>query len=154
MRGPHSRGTLSLLGQQMDRVSQQTRSRIMAAIRSKDTEPEMRVRRLVHAMGYRYRLHVKSLPGSPDLAFPGRHKVIFVNGCFWHQHNCRLGRKRPKSRVDYWHPKLSRNKLRDAENRRSLRKLGWRVMTIWECQTKPEKLTWLRPRIAQFLEAS
>src|SRR5690348_17020639 len=92
----------------------------MRRIRKKDTKPELAVRRMAHAMGYRYRLHRRHLPGTPDLVFPARSKVIFVHGCFWHQHDCRLGNKKPSANIGYWHPKLSRNVQRDAENRSRL----------------------------------
>ena len=108
----------------------------MRLIGSKDTKPEMLLRRLVHSMGYRYRLHVKDLPGKPDLVFRGRKKVIFVHGCFWHQHaNCREGRV-PSSRKSYWEPKLARNKQRDEEHLKELKRLVWRTMVIWECQLR------------------
>lgn len=108
----------------------------MRRIRKTDTKPEMVVRRLVHCMGYRYRLHRRDLPGTPDLVFPARRKVIFVHGCFWHQHDCTLGRKKPSANPDYWHPKLARNVERDGENRRRLTALGWDVLVIWECETR------------------
>lgn len=110
----------------------------MAAIRSKDTKPELIVRRLVHSLGYRYRLHRKDLPGKPDLVFGPRKKAIFVHGCFWHQHDdpyCLDGRL-PKSRPDYWLPKLGRNQQRDKSNQKSLEASGWQVLTIWDCETK------------------
>ena len=91
---------------------------------------------MAHGMGYRYRLHRKDLPGKPDLAFPGRRKVIFVHGCFWHQHACPRGARSPKSSRDYWIPKLKRNKQRDAENQSRLREMGWKVLVIWECEMK------------------
>ena len=125
----------------------------MASIRSKDTTPELRVRSLVHTMGYRYRLHVRTLPGAPDLVFPRRRKVIFVHGCFWHRHRCKRGRPVPKTRSDYWLPKLEGNRLRDLQHRRQLRKLGWNVMIVWECQTQPRRIDWLASRIAAFLES-
>lgn len=106
----------------------------MARIRKFDTRPEMAVRRLVHARGYRYRLHASNLPGSPDLVFPRLRKVIFVHGCFWHRHGCRDGRKLPRGNHGYWVPKLARNVERDASNREKLRSLGWDVLVIWECQ--------------------
>lgn len=107
----------------------------MAAIRSKDTRPELVVRKLVHGMGYRYRLHVRSLPGTPDMVFASRRKVINVSGCFWHMHGC--GRCRlPATRRRYWAAKLARNKSRDQRTRRALRRLGWDVLVVWECQTK------------------
>jgi DNA mismatch endonuclease (patch repair protein) len=111
----------------------------------------MTVRRLVHRLGFRYALHRRDLPGSPDLVFPSRGRVIFVHGCFWHAHGvCRAGRNRPSSNQAYWIPKLNRNRERDAANRRCLRNLGWRVLVIWECQLKnPDRL---RARIARFFE--
>jgi DNA mismatch endonuclease (patch repair protein) len=107
----------------------------MRGNRARDTGPELAVRKLLSSLGYRYRLHRASLPGKPDVVFPGRKKAIFVHGCFWHQHeNCRLLSSRPKTNSSYWGPKLSRNKLRDAINQRELHALGWRSLVIWECQ--------------------
>ncbi|MGA7733562.1 MAG: very short patch repair endonuclease [Chloroflexia bacterium] len=120
----------------LDTLTPKQRSERMSRVRNKDTKPEMRVRRLVHSMGYRYRLHAPSLPGQPDLAFPSRRKVIFVHGCFWHRHddsNCHLARL-PKSRLDFWVPKLEGNKVRDREKQDKLRALGWDVLVVWECQ--------------------
>lgn len=111
-----------------------TRSQIMARIRSKDTQPEMIVRRLIYSLGYRYKLHKKDLPGKPDLVFFRRKKVIFVHGCFWHEHNCRAGLKKPKSNQGFWIPKLERNAQRDKENQDQLVKMGWKVLVIWECE--------------------
>lgn len=112
------------------------RSAQMALIRSRDTKPELRVRKALHAVGLRYRLHVRKLPGSPDLVFPSRHIAVFVHGCFWHQHpGCKAARM-PKSRLDFWQPKLDGNVARDRRNHRALRKLGWEVIIIWECQTR------------------
>jgi DNA mismatch endonuclease (patch repair protein) len=123
----------------------------MSRIRSANTKPEMVVRRLVHGMGYRYRLHAKALPGNPDLAFRARRKVIFIHGCFWHQHGCRHYRM-PRTRKDFWEPKLERNKARDAQVRREIHALGWQAMVIWECQIK--NLARLQDRITAFLETS
>lgn len=106
----------------------------MARIRKVDTQPEMVVRRAVHALGYRYRLHRRDLPGTPDLVFPRLHKIIFVHGCFWHRHNCRDGRKLPSSRPEYWGPKLARNVERHIRDTAKLRKLGWRILVVWECE--------------------
>lgn len=126
------------------------RSERMRRIRSYDTGPEMVVRRFVHAMGYRYRLHSKELPGRPDLVFRSRKKVIFVHGCFWHLHeSCRDGRI-PKSRQDYWQPKLLRNKKRDAEHLAALETSGWTVLTVWECETKD--LSVLQAKLRAFLQ--
>ena len=108
----------------------------MRRIRSKNTRPEMLVRKLIYSMGYRYRLHRKDLPGNPDLSFPGRRKVIFVHGCFWHQHEgCKLAHI-PKSNQSYWIPKLERTKKRDSCNIEKLKVLGWSVLVVWECETK------------------
>ena len=123
----------------------------MRRIRKTDTKPELAVRRLTHGMGYRYRLHRQDLPGTPDLVFPSRKKVILVHGCFWHQHDCRLGRKKPSANPDYWHPKLARTVARDGRNRERLCALGWDVLVIWECETKV--LTLLADRIRAYLEA-
>ena len=119
-----------------DTVTPKRRSEIMSGIRSKGMKPEMTVRRLLHGMGYRFRLHRRDLPGKPDLVFPGRRKVIFVHGCFWHQHGdsgCKIAR-RPKSNQEYWLPKLDRNVALDAEHQASLRGQGWDVLVIWECE--------------------
>lgn len=109
------------------------RSENMRAIRSKDTKPERAVRSLVHKLGYRFRLHRKGLPGKPDLVFPGRHKVVFVHGCFWHSHNCKAGLI-PKTNSDFWSAKLHRNQVRDRDNFDALRLLGWEVLAIWQCE--------------------
>lgn len=135
-----------------DTLTPEERSRRMSLVRAKDTKPEVRVRGLVHSLGYRYRLHVRKLPGCPDLVFPSRRKVIFVHGCFWHQHRCKMGNRMPKSRLDFWRPKLEGNKKRDARYRRELRRLGWRILVVWECQTHPNKLDKLAARIVMFLE--
>ncbi len=125
----------------------------MARIRSKDTKPEMIVRRLVYSMGFRYRLHKQELPGKPDLVFAKRKKVIFLHGCFWHRHDsagCKNGRL-PKSRLDYWLPKLERNAARDAKTTNELNALGWGQLVIWECQVKNHNLPTLREDIRRFL---
>jgi DNA mismatch endonuclease (patch repair protein) len=132
-----------------DPFSPEERSSIMRAVRGKDTTPELLVRRLTHALGYRFRLHAADLPGKPDLAFPARKKVIFVHGCFWHWHNCKRGRRMPKAHSDYWTAKLLRNQSRDRRHRRALRRQGWDVLVIWECQTKDAAR--LTARIAAFL---
>ena len=137
----------------MDTLSPQERSARMALVRNKDTKPEMRVRRLVSAMGYRYRLQYKKVPGRPDLAFPGRRKVIFVHGCFWHRHPdpaCPLARL-PKSRLDFWMPKLEGNRTRDLRKLQELEALGWSAYTVWECQLRDEES--LRESIRSFLDA-
>jgi len=111
----------------------------MSRIRSRDTSPEMVVRRLVHRMGYRYRLHVSKLPGKPDIVLPRLKRIIDVRGCFWHQHPGCIDSHIPKSRVRYWAPKLQRNQRRDTENTRMMRRLGWRVCVVWECEAKDSK---------------
>ena len=122
-----------------DRVDAATRSRIMALIRSTDTEPELAVRKALCARGFRYRVHVKDLPGSPDIVFRRLGAVIFVNGCFWHMHDCALFR-RPASRPVFWEEKLRRNRERDARMREALYGAGWRCLTVWECSTRdPER---------------
>lgn len=123
----------------------------MARVRSKNMRPELVVRKLVFALGYRYRLHAKDLPGHPDLVFRPRRKIVFVNGCFWHRHaNCLLARM-PKSRLDFWEPKLEGNRLRDQRNNHELAREGWKVLTIWECELKD--MVRLERRIARFLDA-
>jgi DNA mismatch endonuclease (patch repair protein) len=120
----------------MDTLTPEQRSERMAKVRGRDTKPELAVRRRLHAMGYRYRLHDKKLPGSPDLVFAGRRKALFVHGCFWHMHEgCALARM-PKSRLDFWRPKLEGNRARDAAKVSQLRELGWEVMTVWECELR------------------
>jgi DNA mismatch endonuclease (patch repair protein) len=118
-----------------DTVDTVTRSRIMSRIRSKDTVPEMVVRKGLFARGLRYRLHDHSIPGRPDLIFPRFKAVIMVNGCFWHGHACRLAHQ-PSSNVNYWSAKIKRNRANDARARNDLEGLGWRVMVIWECEVK------------------
>lgn len=120
----------------------------MARIGSKNTAPELTVRRLLHGLGYRFRLHRRGLPGTPDIVFPGRRRAIFVHGCFWHGHGCRIG-KPPKSRPEFWAPKLDRNKARDEENCDALRRAGWDVAVVWQCEVK-EKETLVR-RLEDFL---
>ena len=131
--------------------SSEHRSEIMRSVPSVDTKPEMVVRRLTHGMGYRYRLYRKDLPGKPDLVFPARRKIIFVHGCFWHQHSCARGNRRPKTRREYWLEKLKRNRRRDRANLASLREHGWDVMVIWECQTGVGGHADLARKIERFL---
>ena len=133
----------------MDKISPKKRSENMRAIRSENTKPEVRVRKAAHAMGYRFRLHRRDLPGKPDLVFAGRQKLIFVHGCFWHQHEkCRDGRV-PLSNSAYWRPKLARNVARDAENAGRLKQDEWKVLVIWECET--DNKDWLTLRLRSFL---
>lgn len=133
-----------------DTRTPETRRRIMQSVGTQNTGPEMIVRRLLHKAGYRYRLHRRSLPGTPDIVFPAKRKVIFVNGCYWHGHRCSKGRL-PKSRLDYWGPKIEKNKARDRRNVAALRRLGWKALTVWQCQTKD--LDRLRARLVDFLDA-
>lgn len=133
-----------------DKLSPAQRSAVMARIRGTSTKPELAVRHLCHALGYRFRIHRRDLPGTPDIVFPARRKVILVHGCWWHRHRCRPGRRTPKSRPEYWLPKFARNVARDKENRRALRQLGWSVLVIWECQVRKEQR--LAARIRGFLD--
>jgi len=125
----------------------------MALVHATDTKPEMKVRRALHRAGYRYRLHRKDLPGKPDLVFPARRAIVFVHGCFWHRHadpNCKLSRL-PKSRLDFWIPKLTKNAERDAQAIKALERQGWRVLVVWECELKD--IDQVVARIAEYLEA-
>jgi len=133
-----------------DHLSAKNRSALMARIGGKDTAPELRVRKIAHGLGFRYRLHGRGLPGRPDLVFRGRRKVIFVHGCFWHGHShCKRGAL-PKSNVDYWNEKIDRNRERDHRQVDTLKAEGWDVLVIWECETK--NLDILKRRIEHFLE--
>jgi DNA mismatch endonuclease (patch repair protein) len=128
------------------------RSELMRQIRSRNTKPELLVRSITHRMGYRFRLHDKGLPGKPDLVFPGRKKVIFVNGCFWHRHQCPVGQKIPRSNEDYWIPKLKRNRERDEIILLNLKELGWTTLVLWECELK--NIDIIKSKIKQFLDNS
>ena len=125
------------------------RSRIMRAVKDRDTRPELIVRRMLHARQFRYRLHRNDLPGKPDLAFPGRRKVIFVHGCFWHGHHCPRGARTPKTHEAYWKQKIARNVARDAANESALLADGWKVLTVWECELKDRAS--LEERLVDFL---
>lgn len=118
-----------------DHVSKEIRSRIMSSVGTRDTGPELKLRKALHRLGYRYRIGPKHLPGKPDLAFPARRKVVFVHGCFWHGHSCRWGNL-PRSRLEYWLPKITANKRRDRSRLRDLRLLGWSAAVVWECSLK------------------
>ena len=133
----------------MDTRTPEQRRRIMQSVGSKDTGPELVVRRLLHGMGYRYRLHRKDLPGRPDIVLGPRRKAIFVHGCFWHGHDCPKGRL-PKSRLDYWRPKINKNRERDRAKQELLKSLGWSVLTIWQCEMKD--LEALAVRLQDFVE--
>jgi DNA mismatch endonuclease (patch repair protein) len=132
----------------MDRVTKATRSKIMAAVHTRDTGAEKAVRSIVHRLGFRYSLTRDDLPGRPDLVLVSRRKVIFVHGCFWHGHSCRYGRL-PKSRSEYWKPKIAVNKARDRRQANGLRKAGWSVMIVWQCQLKKKDA--LEARIEDFV---
>jgi DNA mismatch endonuclease (patch repair protein) len=121
-----------------DRVTEEQRSRNMAAVRSSDTTPERAVRSILHRLGLRFRLHQRSLPGTPDIVLKRHGIVVFMHGCFWHGHDCPRG-KVPSARPEFWLPKLQRNRERDRANVASLRKLGWRVLTVWECELREPK---------------
>jgi DNA mismatch endonuclease, patch repair protein len=112
------------------------RSRNMAAIRGKDTKPEIIVRTALHALGYRFRLHRKDLPGTPDIVLPKYKTVIFVHGCFWHSHDCRYGRVTPATRSEFWSDKRAATVTRDQRKKQALEEQGWQVLTIWECETR------------------
>ncbi len=135
-----------------DRFSPAERSRVMRAVKSGDTTPELIVRRLIHALGYRYRLHGSDLPGKPDIVLPRHGKAVFVHGCFWHRHACPAGESTPATRVDYWQAKFDRNVARDRASLRKLRGLGWSVLVVWECQTRPRTRDRLRSRLTRFLQ--
>lgn len=128
--------------------SPQERARIMASIKGRDTGPERIVRRIAHEMGYRFRLYRRSLPGTPDLVFVSRRRVIFVNGCFWHEHGCRLTRI-PKENVDYWTAKFARNRARDARIAAALAAQGWQQLVVWECETNDSNA--VRRKLKDFL---
>ena len=128
------------------------RSAVMARIKSRDTKPQLLLRRLLTQLGARYRLHRKDLPGSPDVALRGRRLAIFVHGCFWHGHDCPRGSRVPKANRDYWLAKVARNVARDARNVADLTAAGWRVETVWECQMKDQGA--LRQRLAGLLEST
>lgn len=133
-----------------DQFTPQKRSWIMSRVRGKNTKPEIIIRSLIHRLGYRFRLHRRDLPAVPDIVFPSRMKAIFVHGCFWHSHPCSRGSRMPQANKEYWQNKIARNKTRDARNLRTLKKSGWDVLVIWECQLKDEKN--LVKRIINFLE--
>lgn len=135
-----------------DTLSPKERSERMSRVRSKDTKPELFVRRLLSSMGYRYRLHLRSVPGNPDIVFLRRRRAVFVHGCFWHRHkgcpNCRL----PKSKLDFWKPKLEGNRKRDVKKQQELKRAGWEFLVIWECEVKDGKS--LAARLRSFMETN
>jgi DNA mismatch endonuclease, patch repair protein len=132
----------------MDRLTPERRSWLMAQVKGRDTTPELIVRRMLHALGYRYRLHRSDLPGKPDIVFGPRMKVVFIHGCFWHGHNCSKGRL-PKSNRAFWRTKVDTNKKRDRKRVRQLKALGWKTLSVWQCQLKDPLA--VRKRIVDFL---
>jgi DNA mismatch endonuclease, patch repair protein len=132
-----------------DTRTPEQRRRIMQSVGTRDTGPELTVRRILYRLGFRYRLNARSLPGKPDIVFPGRKRAIFVHGCFWHGHGCSKGQP-PKSRLRYWGPKLRANRERDASQLLALRSLGWRVLTVWQCETRNPQA--LGARLCRFLK--
>jgi DNA mismatch endonuclease, patch repair protein len=126
-----------------------TRSRIMQAVKSKDTSPELLVRRVLRRLGYRFQCHRKDLSGCPDFVFVRRKKIIFMHGCFWHGHNCRRGARIPKTNTEYWIKKVARNRQRDANSVFELKALGWHILVLWECELRDEPT--LSNRVRKFL---
>ncbi len=135
----------------MDIISKTRRSILMSKVKGRDTKPEMLVRRLVHSLGYRYRLHNGKLPGKPDMVFNKRKKVIFIHGCFWHLHKKCKNVRLPKSKRDFWLPKLRGNRHRDQKTLKALTKMGWSVLVIWECEITHQRE--LKRRVVKFLES-
>ena len=134
----------------MDVFTPEKRSEIMSRVRDRNTKPEMTVRRLLHGLGYRYRLHRRDLPGTPDIAFMGRKKAVFVHGCFWHRHEGCNKASTPKTRVKFWKTKFDENKRRDERKLSALKELGWKTMVVWECEIKD--LEGIDAKVTEFLE--
>jgi DNA mismatch endonuclease (patch repair protein) len=132
-----------------DTLTKEQRSFNMSRIRDKNTKPEIIIRSMIHKMGFRFRLHDKTLPGKPDIVLPRHKKIIFIHGCFWHLHNCRYGRVKPKTNADFWQAKRLSNKIRDKKNLVELKKLGWQILVVWECQIK--KMPILMQKVNEFL---
>lgn len=139
-------------GSMADTLTKEARSALMARIRQQDTDPEIRLRKRLHAKGLRYVLHPGSLPGRPDLTFPRYRTAVFVHGCFWHGHDCRAGRS-PSSNQQYWSEKIAKNRERDARKAAELDALGWRVVTVWECETKGERLNQTASMLAELIRS-
>jgi DNA mismatch endonuclease, patch repair protein len=135
----------------MDTLSRRERSERMRRVKARDTKPEKKLRKLVWSLGYRYRKHRRDIPGNPDLAFIGRKRAIFLHGCFWHRHDCPSGRRAPKSRTSFWAEKFRRNVARDAVVGKTLRKLGWKFLVIWECELRRPLI--VERKIKRFLDA-
>jgi DNA mismatch endonuclease (patch repair protein) len=135
----------------MDTLTPQQRSERMSRVRSRDTQPELRLRKLVWGLGYRYRTHRRDVPGKPDIVFAGQKRAIFLHGCFWHRHDCRSGQRSPKTRLAFWREKFQKNVARDAAVRSQLRAIGWRALIVWECQLTNEAV--IARRVRRFLDA-
>lgn len=135
----------------MDTLTPEQRSERMGRVRSRDTKPELKLRELIRQLGHRYRKNDSSIIGKPDIAFVGRKRAIFLHGCFWHRHDCASGRREPKSRLDFWRPKLRRNVERDAEVREQLTAAGWRSLVVWECELRDPLA--VQDRLRDFLDA-
>ncbi|RJQ27687.1 DNA mismatch endonuclease Vsr [Candidatus Parcubacteria bacterium] len=135
-----------------DIYSKEKRSQIMARVRSSGTKPELTVRQIAHALGYRFRLHRRDLPGKPDIVFPRYRRLILVHGCFWHGHDGCTKARRPVMNSEFWDRKLSRNRKRDTENAEALRRAGWRILVVWECETKERER--LATKIFHFMEGN
>lgn len=133
-------------------LTREQRSRTMAAVKSRDTTPELIVREVVHRLGFRFRLHRRDLPGTPDIVLPRLRKVINVHGCFWHMHSCRHARRAPVNNREYWKRKRENNVARDKRARRLLKQCGWSILTIWECETKNREA--LANRVSRFLNGT
>lgn len=123
----------------MDIVDKNKRSEIMSRVRSSNTKPEVQVRKLLHSLGYRFRLHRKDLPGTPDIVLPARESIIFVHGCFWHRHKGCCDATMPKTRTNFWKKKFAENLARDKKNITALKKMGWKVLIVWQCELRKEK---------------
>lgn len=134
----------------MDKISRERRSANMARIRSAHTKPEMVVRRMAHKLGFRFRLHRRDLPGKPDIVFVRLNKIVLVHGCYWHGHGCKVGGKGAKSNRSYWRSKIAGNKARDKKHLKALNRAGWKVITVWECETRRAGSK-LEQKLQQFL---
>ena len=137
-----------------DVLTNEQRSRCMASVKSTNSKPELKLRSAIHALGFRYRLHVKGLPGTPDLVFPSRKKAIFVNGCFWHRHSCASGRSIPQTRAEFWLDKFQQNRKRDRKNQSDLRANGWDSMVVWECELRSDRMQSIISSVRRFLDPS
>jgi DNA mismatch endonuclease (patch repair protein) len=135
----------------MDTLTPEQRSERMGRVHSRDTKPEMKLRKLVWRLGHRYRKNTASIIGKPDIAFVGRKRAIFLHGCFWHRHDCANGRREPKSRLDFWRLKFHRNVARDAEVQEQLTEAGWRSLVVWECELRDQRV--VEARVREFLDA-